>query len=176
MERSGQFYEYIKQLRHTYNATLSLTPAPSPWQPGCWTPLLHGFTENVPSSFQLGCGFTFSGSLMVSVLDVPTAPALSSMPPIVLRQHNVVTWINDFPGRLLPWWTTTHSLTNTGSKCSGDFKALFKRTTVWAKRGRWGTSLQWEMQIDKLISRVSQQAGGRADGRAWCPAESFFLQ
>lgn len=47
----------------------------------------------MPHLFQLGCGFTFILSLMVSVLDVALVPALHCMGPIVLWWHSVVTWI-----------------------------------------------------------------------------------
>lgn len=83
MKRSGQLYKHINQLRYTYNATVPLTPALSSWQLGCRALLLHGFTGNMPHLFRLGCGFTFSHSLMVSVLDVALVPALRCKPPIV---------------------------------------------------------------------------------------------
>lgn len=46
------------------------------------------FSETMPSSFPLGCGFMFSGLLMVPGPDVTWL--LLSMAPAVLQQHSTV--------------------------------------------------------------------------------------
>lgn len=56
----------------------------------------------MPHLFHLGCGFTFSHSLVVFVLDVALVPALHCTPPIVQWWHSVVTWIKG-----LSWKITT---------------------------------------------------------------------
>lgn len=43
-----------------------------------------------------------------------------------------------------------------------------------SKEGEMTNLSAVEMQVEKVIFRVSWQAGGSADGRASCPAEYFF--
>lgn len=72
----------------------------------------------------------------------------------------------DFPGRLQPvMWIP--SLTNTGSKCSGDFKALFKKTTMWVKREELlcNGRCRWRNWFPGLASRLVAEL--RAEPGAW---------